>query len=565
MSFPLSHLRRAVTVAFAILLTILLLAPVSGMADNDSQRVTKVDADAFPLVRVYIDAPNASWAEGQARLLMTDAPDPIELKAIRWAAEERKGDPESTLPGPAEPSAEVGSLPVLKFADQNDPHEGRLLVFLVDGSGSMRGSGITDVRKLTRALVGRAKPEDKVAIIRFTDSSEQLLAPTSDRRAIDAALAKLDADPRGGTEIFDALGDALQGMVSDLEEPILPGRRFFFLFSDGMDEGSTLTADHFQTTFQALDKPPVVYTVGVGKATSAKLQDLELVAFFAGKKDNFFDHPSTIPLVEAFDQASAALDSQLLVEATVPAYYHRKGQQKAVLYLRPGGGDEVALPVTLPIESVPGDLEAAYAAYRADIATVVETKTNGDATMSLVIWVLVGLGALIVVVIAVIVISAGRKKAELRRQEQLDAMRSEANDRSRTAEEKMETLQAALSQRQSEEALRAADIARQPIAVLMAVDGPLKGMRFGVLKNRVVLGRDQNKCDVAFPVDGGDSSISRVHAELAIGAQGSWQITCLSDGGLGIGGTQIRKGERYPLQFGDHVMLGKSLFAFSAP
>jgi len=549
--------------AAAALLLVLLAGPA--WAQGDSERVVKVDATNFPLVRMYIDAPNATWAEGQARLVMDDSPPSAETEAIRWAVEKKQADHASTVPTPDEPSAEVSSLPVLTFKDQHDPHEGRLLVFLVDGSGSMRGSGIDDVRKLTKALVGRAKPDDKVAIIRFTSSSEQLLAPTTDRKAIDAALRKLDTDPSGGTEIYDALGDALQGMVADLEEPVLPGRRFFFLFSDGMDQGSTLTAEHFQTTFQALDKPPVVYTVGVGRAESSKLKDLELVAFFAGKKDNFFDHPGTIQLVEAFDKASAVLDTQLLVEATVPAYYHRKGQQKAVLFLRPGGGDEVALPVTLPVETVPSSLEAAYSAYHAEIDEVVKAKQGEDDTIQLVIWILVGVGAVLVVVVVFLLVGRSRKRAEERRQEQLEDMRREAEARSRTAEEKMESLQEALHQRQTDEARRAADIARQPIAVLLAVDGPLKGKRFGVLKNRVVLGRDQNKCDVTFPVEGGDASISRVHAELAINAQGGWQITCLSEGGVAIGNTRIRNGERYPLQFGDHILIGKSLFSLSAP
>jgi Skp family chaperone for outer membrane proteins len=555
-------LPRLLTLILAALLGVA-LAPQAAFAD--SQRVAKVDAGEFPLVRIYVQAPSSSWAEGQARLVMKEAPEAAELEAIRWGAERKQGDPDSELAVPEEPSAEVGGLPVLGFADQHDPHEGRLLVFLVDGSGSMRGAGITEVRKLTRALVGRAKPEDKVAIIRFTDSSEMLLEPTSSRNAIDAALGRLDADPRGSTQIYDALGDAIQGMVSDLEEPVLPGRRFFFLFSDGLDMGSTLTAEHFQTTFQALEKPPVVYTVGVGNTTPSKLKDLELVAFFAGKKDNFFSNPGTIPLVEAFDKASAALDNQLLVEAPLPSHYHRKGQQQAVLYLRPSGGDEVALPITIPVESVPADLEAAYTSYREQIDALQQLKQGKDSTFQLIIWIVAALGLIVVVVVVVVVVSSSKKKAELRRQEQLDAMRSEAAERSRTAEEKMETLQAALTQRQSEEARRAADIARQPIAILMAVDGPLKGKRFGVLKNRVVMGRDVNKCDVVFPAEGGDSSISRVHAELAIGAQGSWQLTCLSDGGLSVGSAQLRKGERYPLQFGDHILLGKTLFAFSAP
>jgi hypothetical protein len=109
----------------------------------------------------------------------------------------------------------------------------------------------------------------------------------------------------------------------------------------------------------------------------------------------------------------------------------------------------------------------------------------------------------------------------------------------------------------------AAEKARTVLARLTALDGPMKGQRFEIKDAQCLAGRDADRCNLAFPAEGADVSISRVHAELRISG-GSWSVTCMSDGGMSINQTTIRKGEEYPIQSGDSIHMGKTWFRFEA-
>ena len=154
-------------------------------------------------------------------------------------------------------------------------------------------------------------------------------------------------------------------------------------------------------------------------------------------------------------------------------------------------------------------------------------------------------------------VGVGIRKSKRRAEEQEQARKAEMDELQdqmrRQGEQNREYAEA--------QAKKAADAARRPLALLVAASGPLKGHRFAILKARCLVGRDPDKADMVFPEQGGDAAISRVHAEFVLG-DGSWMVTCMSDGGMSVGQSKLRAGEQYPIQYGDVVQMGSTRFSF---
>jgi Mg-chelatase subunit ChlD len=551
----------------ALLLSALIAAP----AARSAEQALKVDTSNLPTVRVYLPAPEgAAWTGGTATLNLEAAPPPATLAAFDWAAEQ----PE-LAPLPERPLSELSALPVLQLDDQKDPAEGRLVVFLVDASGSMKGKGMAEARTLLEAVVNTLRPVDKVAITRFGDHSEDILPPTpvSEADAIRAAAGKLDVMRRGGgTHLYDALATAVESHVRQLPEPELPGRRFFILFSDGMDGGSAIKVEDFDSAFQRLAYAPAVFTVGVGSGSSSRLKDLERIAFKAGSRDRFLDGPSAAQLVAAFRKANAPLQSQLLVEATLPTWHRTEGSHPARLRLTPAHGAEHTFPVDLAIQKLPAPIADAHASYSSEVQTVVSAHEGHQKTWSMVAWGGGGVGLLVVLLGIGATVQRRQKEAaaaaelaeeerrqaeaarEARLQSQLEAQAEEAKAR-----------EARMVARQEDSARRAALASRVPLVEMLCTDGPLKGERFGIFKPRTRVGRDSERCDLVLVAgEKSDLAMSRLHAEFSL-QDGGWSVMAMSRGALAVGGSPLVEGDRYPVRLGDNVTLGKSVFLFRGP
>ena len=546
-------------------------ALVWGAPASAAEQALKVDTSDLPTVRVYLPAPDgAPWTGGTATLSLDASPPPATLAAFDWAA-----DQPELVPLPERPVSELDALSVLQIDDQDDPAEGRLVVFLVDASGSMKGKGMGQARTLLEAVVNTLRPSDKVAITRFGDHSEDLLAPTpvSEAAAIRAAAGKLDVMRKGGgTHLYDALATAVESHVRQLPEPELPGRRFFILFSDGMDGGSAIKVEDFDSAFQRLDYSPAVFTVGVGSGSSSRLKDLERIAFKAGSRDRFLDGPSAQQLVAAFRKANEPLQSQLMVEATLPTWHQTEGSHTARIRLTPAQGAEHTFPIDLAIQKLPAPIADAHAAYTAGLHKVVNAHEDHQQTWSMIGWGGGGLGLLVVfggigatlqrrqrdAAAAAQVAEEERRQAdaerEARLQSQLMAQAEEAKAR-----------EARMVARQEDSARRAALASRVPLVELLCTDGPLKGERFGIFKPRTRVGRDTERCDLVLVAgDKSDLAMSRLHAEFSI-QDGGWSVMAMSRGALAVGGRPLVEGDRYPVRLGDHVTLGKCVFLFRGP
>jgi Ca-activated chloride channel homolog len=125
------------------------------------------------------------------------------------------------------PAIYLGAIAALVFALARPtmvvavPREDATVVLTIDVSGSMKATDVSPTRldaarEAARSFVAQLPTTIRVGIVAFASQPETLVAPTTDREAIEAALQGLKT--KGGT----AMGDALMATL-DLAEQVQQG------------------------------------------------------------------------------------------------------------------------------------------------------------------------------------------------------------------------------------------------------------------------------------------------------------------------------------------------------
>lgn len=535
-----------------------LLLPAGGTWAGEP-KVDHVDASKYPDVRLVIDLQGAA-AAGQAEVEIAEHLSASELDGLK-KARELKAAATASAPykGPEIPEDPIRRAPAVAkaYAEHDDPKLGTTVVCVVDVTTSMRREERLDKTKgLLRALAGRLRPIDRMAIVSFTDHSSVVLELTGDQAQIRRAIDGIELGGRNEqTKIYEAVMEAYKRFFAEPPASQYPSRRFLFVFSDGDDKGSSIQPRDIGDAVDRFADPPQLYAVGVGKPSDHG--DLKRVASVASATGKFLETPEQPALAAAYDQGTAALQRQAQVAFTAPMLAWTKGPHEAALLL----GDAVRVELRYEVKSLDADKEAQPSAYRAKVAAVVaflgvevEAEESSDRTM--LIGVTAGGAALLLGLIGFIL----ARRSKRRQGEQLDALEGVRGD----IELRLDAQKHEYIEHADREAKKAAEKARQPLAILLTTDGPMKGEQFALLKPRVIAGRDFDRCDLVFPSEGGDLGISRVHAEFTVGG-GEWRASCLGDGGMSVNGVAVRKSEDYPIRIGDVVTLGHSSFKLELP
>ena len=144
-------------------------------------------------------------------------------------------------------------------SSQNEPLD---LLLVIDTSGSMQGAPIAGAKEAAKALVQELAPNDRVAVISFSDAVTVVQDYTADRGLVAAAVDTLVA--RGNTALYQATAVSAYTAVSSTAT-----RKAVVLLSDGADYGGASIA----TREEALG---AAQTVGVPYFTVAQGTDLDL-------------------------------------------------------------------------------------------------------------------------------------------------------------------------------------------------------------------------------------------------------------------------------------------------
>ena len=202
-----------------------------------------------PSVRAYLDV---SDSEGQP---LRDLPfDSISATLGEWRAELRQLDP---------------------FDSQT---QGVAYVFLVDVSRSLSPALFGQVAAALEEWVDDLSALDRAALLAFGDDSKLIVDYTDDSEALQAGLSSL-APTDARTVLHQALVDALE--LSRRLDPDLPTRRAIVIFSDGKDEGSSITAEDVLHRFR--ENPAPIYALGYSRLSDSaeRRRYLDLLDRFA--------------------------------------------------------------------------------------------------------------------------------------------------------------------------------------------------------------------------------------------------------------------------------------------
>ncbi|NLL73414.1 MAG: VWA domain-containing protein, partial [Clostridiales bacterium] len=120
------------------------------------------------------------------------------------------------------------------FGEEESNQNAVDLVIVMDCSGSMQGTRITNSKNAAKEVVGKMKSNDRCAIVRFTSSAYTVQGLSNDKESLNNAIDSIN--PSGSTRIYSGISQALDILEKESEEE---RQKFIILLSDGEDSYSS--------------------------------------------------------------------------------------------------------------------------------------------------------------------------------------------------------------------------------------------------------------------------------------------------------------------------------------
>lgn len=143
------------------------------------------------------------------------------------------------------------------------------VVFLLDVSGSIQDE-LTEIRKATLRFAQAFGPEDRFALVSFSDQTRIVQDWTGRLRDLRRGVRRLRDGYR--TALYDALLDTAADMLAPIE-----GKRVIILLTDGLDNESRASYDQVMTRMTRLGV--VLYIVSRTRLVQSKVAQNERVEF----------------------------------------------------------------------------------------------------------------------------------------------------------------------------------------------------------------------------------------------------------------------------------------------
>src|SRR5205823_10262241 len=220
--------RRWLLVLGAALLMVALGAG-SAVADDPMRIVVKrIDADAFPKVRLVASVVDANG-------------DPVAgLRTQDLQLRERN----------------AATAVTVELASRTSPIA---LALVIDTSGSMSGRPLADAKAAVGTMIAALGTNDQLAVLSFNSAVRVVQPLTADKTRVAAAVSSLVAG--GDTAIYDAMVTAAQV----LESADANARRALILLTDGLDTASRTTSAQAAARLVSAALP--LYAIALGDTT----------------------------------------------------------------------------------------------------------------------------------------------------------------------------------------------------------------------------------------------------------------------------------------------------------
>ena len=215
-----------------------------------------------------------------------------------------------------------------------DPKSDIYVVLLLDTSGSMRNT-IGLVHEAASSALESLPPNARVSVIKFDDRIQQLTDFTGDLGGVQNAINRARVEGRG-TCLYDAVWDAIDRLDRAVQQP--QDRRALILFTDGRDQLNAESDDPcsihtFQDVVNQAQRAPAtpIHTIGLCGANCNNLNRRELQEM-AVNSGGFSVTGGETNLQSMFQEIMDGLNAQLVASANV---FARKGNNQAALTVIP--------------------------------------------------------------------------------------------------------------------------------------------------------------------------------------------------------------------------------------
>lgn len=262
---------------------------------------TDADVGSYRLARSWLDTgvlppPEAVRAEEWINALDHQHPTPDGDDV--WAVMADAGTP--WWQPAAEAPAETRLMRVGLRAAEPDQRPAASITFVIDTSGSMKDNNrLGTVVETVSGFLDRLGPDDRVAVVAFSDGARRVIDHTADHEAVRAALATLR--PEGSTNTADGVALGHQ-MATDAHRE--GTNSSVVVLADGMANVGEVAPNAMVNAIADAPNGPdrvVVHTVGIGR-TMYNDALLERLANAAGGTYAYIDRP---------DQAARLFDRDL--------------------------------------------------------------------------------------------------------------------------------------------------------------------------------------------------------------------------------------------------------------
>jgi VWFA-related protein len=190
-----------------------------------------------------------------------------------------------------------GPITVAPVAEDDDMS----VAFVMDYSGSMSATDVTDMEDAAATFVGNFQPGDRGAIVKFS-ASVQLVQPYTDNTTLLTNQIYANWPGQGSsTALWQAVYEGLEETDPELN------RKAVIALTDGFSNTGTNSLQDCVNLSETTGIP--VFTIGLGGSTNTT--DLEYLATETGGA--YYYAPTSADLAEIYAEINEVLDNQYLV------------------------------------------------------------------------------------------------------------------------------------------------------------------------------------------------------------------------------------------------------------
>jgi hypothetical protein len=157
-------------------------------------------------------------------------------------------------------------------------------VLILDASKSMSGVPWEASVKAAIRFIESKRPQDEVAVLALRDEKEGFEVVSQferDERAVVRRIADVRADGNR-TRLYDSVGAAMQMCAMSAQGSVTAGEYVvscsIVVFSDGRDDGSSISREELMTRISNLSIPIPIYSLAYSRQSPAYFQNLQALS-----------------------------------------------------------------------------------------------------------------------------------------------------------------------------------------------------------------------------------------------------------------------------------------------